>query len=200
MKHSSKLFILWILQALAALLWLANLPTNTERGIVLGFSASRLALMGVMLALGSLSAGLYWYQRRSNFVLPARVHKPLYILAVIASVSAPAALLVLRALGNTSAYLYTAYAGRLAPLAAWLTSSAFELAIILTVGDDHAFKANWPETKLFFRNMLFALIGLALVVIFIVISRLGITPYNDGSWGEPTTPLLEWQIILALLV
>ena len=133
MKHSSKLFILWLLQALAALLWLASLPTSAERGIVLGFSASRLALMGVMLALSGLSAGLYWFQRRSNFALTARFHKPLYVLAVLVSISAPAAILTLRALGNTSAYIYTAYAGRLAPLAAWLERSfvgAMEGAVI----------------------------------------------------------------------
>ena len=45
-----------------------------------------------------------------------------------------------------------------------------------------------------------ALLALGVVVFFISATRLGITPYNDGSWGGPSTPLLEWQIILALII
>jgi hypothetical protein len=198
MNHRPKLFILWAIQGLAAFIWLVSLPTNTENGILFGFSASRLVLMGVMLALTAISAGLYWWQRGSNFQIPERLYWAIYLPAVILSVSAPAGILILRELGKSSDYIYGAYAARLAPLAFWLALSAFELALLMASQKWEPSVEAKNETRLFFRHLLFALIALGIVGVFITTSKFGITPYNDGSWGEPTTPLLEWQIILAL--
>lgn len=197
MKRISVIFILWALQGLAGLTWLIILPTNTENGLLLGYSASRLALMAIMFALTGLSAGLYWLEFHSAFFEKIHFPKLLYAIAIIISLAAPVAIFVLRALGNTSDYIYSAYAGRLAPLAAWLTLSALELVIFLAA-ENQGFRTSRTETREFLRLSILALFGLAAVVTFIITTKLGISRYNDGSWGEPGTPLLEWQIILAL--
>jgi hypothetical protein len=196
MKHRAILFSLWTVQGLAALLWLVLLPRDAENGLLLGFSASRLALIGLMLALTGVSAALIWFPRRADFSIPERIQTPLAFFAIFAALSAPAAILILNALGQTSGYIYTAYAGRLAPLAAWLTLSALEF---LFFSPQNTKDALHPPSHFLLLTSYFIL-PLAAVTIFIFITKLGVTRYNDGSWGTPTTPLLEWQILLALAV
>lgn len=198
MKPRSILFLLWTFQGLGGLLWLAALPTTTEHGLVLGFSASRLGLMGLMFFVTSVSAWLYFSKIDLFLAIPAGNRQPVYILAVLTALAAPALIILLYALGNNaSSYQYVAYAGRLAPVAAWLALSALELAasIARAKGSPVNTQTGW---RIFFRQTSLALIFLGFIAAFIAITRLGITRYNDGSWGEPTTPLLEWQILLAV--
>jgi hypothetical protein len=197
MNRLSTLFSLWTLQGLAAFLWLALLPTDAEHGLIFGFSASRLALLGIALALTGISATLTWFSRRTDFSIPEQIQSPLYLLSVFVTVSAPAAILILRALGKTSGFTYTAYAERLTPLAFWLALSALELAIWQR--KEERGKKEKHDLRAFFRLSSFFFIVLAAVTAFTLITNLGLTRLNDGSWGEPTTPLLEWQILLALV-
>lgn len=196
MKRSSILFSLWAMQGLVAAGWLALLPTDTEHGLIFGFSATRLALIAGLLALTGISAFLAWYSAWAAVKLPINLCQPIYLLSIGAVVFAPLAILVLRSLGKTSGFIYTAYAGRLAPLAFWLTLSALELAIL--VSPQMAFKNQKAAGQSLTKPALFALLLLGLLAVFIGVTRLGVTRYNDGSWGSPTTPLLEWQILLAL--
>jgi hypothetical protein len=198
MTRRSTLFILWNLQGLAALFWLALLPTDAEHG----FSASRLALMGIMLTLTGLSATLTWFSHLADFAIPERIQTPLYLFSIIVTISAPAAILILRALGKTSGFTYTAYAERLAPITIWFALSALELAIFLAQTRDkrQGSKDKTRTTQHFLLLISYFLLALIAITIFISITKLGITRLNDGSWGGPTTPLLEWQILLALAV
>lgn len=197
MKPRSILFLLWFLQGLAGLVWLAVLPTTAEHGLLLGFSASRLGLLGLMFALTALSALLCWSGRHPAAAFSAGFAPLIYTTAILIGLAAPVLIIVLHALGDASAYQYTAYASRLTPLAAWITLSALELAVYLGRAGQAASRTE-PEILAFFRQCGYALIAMGFVAIFIATTRLGITRYNDGSWGEPATPLLEWQILLAL--
>ncbi len=197
MKHRPILFTLWTAQGLAALVWLFILPTDAENGLLFGFSASRLALIGLMLVLTGASAAMTWFSRRDNFDLPEKILSPLFPLSTIVTISAPAAILILRALGKTSGFIFTAYADRLAPLAFWLTLSALEFAIVYSQNQNPGDKTL--PTPRFYRLTFISMLALALITAFILITRLGLTRYNDGSWGTPTTPLLEWHIFLALI-
>jgi len=195
MNHCSKLFFLWIVQGLAAFFWLASLPVSAEHRVFLGYSASRLALMGFTLVLISVLTWLYLHVKIGSLL--EGLQKPLYRIAVLITLAAPMVILILRALGKTSSYTYTAYAERLAPLAAWFALSALELALFIAV-DNQRGQSVQPWTRQFFRYTLYAILVLAALIIFVAVSGVGITRYNDGSWGVPTTPFLEWQIILAL--
>jgi hypothetical protein len=197
MNRRSTIFMLWTLQGLAAFLWLALLPTDAEHGLFLGFSASRLALMGIALALTVISAILVWFSQKNIVPFVEKNSHPLYLLSVIVTISAPTAILILRALGKTSGFTYTAYAERLAPLAAWFALSALEFALFLSKSKKTKYEIHNMQYALRITYYIFSLLGLAAA--FITITKLGLTRLNDGSWGEPTTPLLEWQILLALI-
>lgn len=198
MRRSSTLFSLWTLQACLAFGWLALLPSDAEHAVLFGFSASRLGLLGIIAILAMVSALLARSVRQKEPTLRPAQHDMLYLLAALIAVLAPAVILALRALGQTAGFAYSAYADRLAPLACWFMLSALEFVVLLAwEGRDEISPSLKPAKDLFLFIFSF-LLALALIAIFIVSTRLGLTPYRDGSWGSPTTPLLEWQILLAL--
>ena len=198
MNRIQVVFSLWVLQGLAGCIWLINLPASTEHGVFLGLSTSRLALLGIMLGLTFISLGLLRFMRGSGESWLSKYYDVIYVFAIVITFASPVAILVLKALGRTTSYTYTAYAGRLTPLATWLAISAFELIFFLAVKKD-IFKTLYADNKSWFRFSFTAFLALVVTTIFISTTKLGITRYNDGSWGEPTTPLLEWQIMLALI-
>src|SRR5687767_11484481 len=194
------LFSLWAVQGVISLAWLALLPTDTQQGLLFGFSSSRLILMGAAFALAAFSASLVWFSRRTDFMLRPAQSDILTLLSVIVTLLAPVTIMILRALGQTSGFVYTAYADRLAPLAFWFALSALEFALWRIWADRTEISATLKPAKPFFLLASYFLFALTALTIFILITRLGLTPYNDGSWGSPTTPLLEWQILLALVI
>ena len=202
MNRRSILFSLWALQALIALAWLA-LPTDTEHGL----SASRLTFTAAALALAVFSAALAWYAPRAPFTLRPAQHDALYLAAVIAALLAPITIIILRA----SSLTYAAYADKLLPLACWCTLSALELALCLAWRERHEIASALNPTQYAIRNTQYAIrnfwkilritySALALLALLITLARLTLPPIADGSYGNPATPLLEWQILLALLV
>jgi hypothetical protein len=197
MKPRSLIFLLWTFQGLACLAWLGLLPASAERGLLFGYSTSRLALMGLMLALSLFSTALVRYPTLAARLFSTRLRLTTRWLSVIAALSAPFTILILRALGQTTSFTYTAYAGRLAPLAAWVSLGALELAALIAV-EDQGSQPIQQSTRAFMRKTLISLAALTGILIFIITTGMGITRYSDGSWGNPTTPLLEWQILLAL--
>lgn len=180
------LFSLWTAQALTAFGWLAL----SERG----FSAVRLILLGIILALAAGSAALAWFSRRGSFTLP---HTPLYLACVITILLAPTTIFTLFRLGETSGFLYTTAANRLTPLACWLTFSAFELAGLLIWQHRAEIASSLQPAKKIF---IFAGCFLWIASVLALLASLLPSAKKDGSWGTPETPLLEWQILLALLV
>ncbi len=200
MNRRQILFILWTIQGLAAFVWLAVLPGDNDHAILFGFSASRLILLGITLILTVASgyASLSWQALQ----LKPSLGIPSYILSILLMLAAPALYFILRALGETSGFVFSAYAQRLAPLLFWLTGSALEFSIFFNCTRPSATTSRntpWFSHPIV-RFTLYSSIFLAGVTAFIITTGIGITPSNDGSWGSPTTPLLEWQILLALVV
>ena len=199
MSRQPVLFILWTLQGLIALAWLALLPGSTEGSLLFALSGARLALIGMALVLAGFSAGLAWRTRRTEFAPSPAQRDSLYISSLIVALSAPTTIIVLRALGQTSSFTYSAYADRLAPLAFWLATSALELALWLTWQQRKEIVTSLTPAKNFLRITLYILLSLTILTAFIAIIRPSL-PAKDGSYGGPTTPLLEWQILLALII
>ncbi len=200
MNRRSILFSLWTLQGLIALAWLALLPTDTEHGLLFGFSSSRLILIGIALALTGFSAALAWRSRQTDLALRPALHDTLSLLSIIIAFLTPTTIIILRALGQTSGFVYTAYADRLAPLAFWFALSALEIFALLVWEQCHDVIFSLAPLRHFFLLAACFLLALSALAAFVMITRLGLTPYNDGSWGSPATPLLEWQVLLALII
>jgi hypothetical protein len=202
MTRRKILFTLWTIQGLAALVWLAMLPTDNDHAILFGFSASRLALLGIVFALTIISAILALFQSRLKLTPSLAIQSYLPILSIVVTLSAPTIYFILHALGETSGYIYSAYAGRLAPLLFWFTLSALELIIHLAITspETKASKNSAGASRQIFLVSLYTILALVVITTLILVTGLGITPSNDGSWGSPATPLLEWQIVLVLIL
>lgn len=184
------LFTLWTAQGILACLWLILLPSDSG-----SFSMGRWILVSIALTLSGFSA-LAWFcfrARTSPLTLAPVIHNTLYLLALAAALTAPLTLLSLHALGQSN-YTYAAYASRLTPLALWFTLAGLEWLWL------HRPNRQLPITNHQLRPLLVILSTLALLAIFILITRWGITPSRDGSFGSPSTPFLEWQVLLALAV
>lgn len=188
MNRQFALFSLWTAQALAVLGWLIVAEH--------GFSSSRLIVLGIALALAIFSAALAFFSRRAVFTLRLGQRESLLLVSVGMILLAPAAILMLRALGETSGFLYTTSAERLTPLACWLTVSAFELATMLVWQNRAEMAESLQPAGKMLRVALICLLVTTLLAFFVSLLP---AARKDGSWGGPATPLLEWQILLALL-
>ncbi|MCS6992874.1 MAG: hypothetical protein N2117_04965 [Anaerolineales bacterium] len=184
------LFALWTAQGLLAFVWLLLLPTDSGN-----FSWGRWTLLGITLTLSILSALGWRLVRAKNtpLALAPVLHNALYLLALTAALAAPLTLLVLQALGQTS-YTYTAYASRLAPLATWFTLAGLEWLFLHRPPNP----IRIPPSSL--RPFLVITFVLGLLFLLIRFTGWGLTPTRDGSFGFPSTPFLEWQVLLALVV
>ena len=187
------LFALWVFQGLIALVWLLLIPTDSGT-----YSASRLALIGFALSLTFVSVILA-YKSRSNhwpiFSSHSWLYQFTYLIALLAIVLPPIVIVVLSALGRTISFTYTASAQRLAPLAFWLALSGIDWClwhIFARKADFSSFRNLLPSTFKF-------LLLFAIAVLVISFTGWGIFPIEDGSFGKPPTPILEWQIALAVL-
>ncbi|MCC7117862.1 MAG: hypothetical protein IT310_04995 [Anaerolineales bacterium] len=195
------LFCLWILQGGVALWRFMRHPAFTPDGRYLG------VVFLLSLWMGSSSALAFWELRKHPrwLVWRERLNQPptrafLYC-AALAIIFIRAALWYLRSLLDAQLFLQIGgYLDILAPLLNLGALTAVELGFTLGVSNAEPFAAD--ELRRYLKNffvLFFFLIGLAL---FSAKTRLGIAPSYAEDWGYglPAVPLLEWQILLAVLL
>jgi hypothetical protein len=194
------LFALWVVQGLAALIWLFLIPTDTENSIFLGFSPARLALLGAAFVLIIVSGVLFHYDKlplKNWFDVDS--HAGLWDLVYVSSwfifhVS-PALIFVLHAIQGGPQY--AAYAERLTPLALWFSLSSLELIVLMVSIRFTKRQGMINQLKPVLKLLIFILLILFLIGAVVVFTGVGITP--DKNMGEPATPVFEWQIFLIIL-
>jgi hypothetical protein len=194
------LFALWTIQGLVTLLWLLLIPTDAGDGILLGFSAARLALLGIVLGLLLFSAVLYFYEKlpiRDWFDIERRagLWDFLYILALVVFAAAPAVIFGLRLMQGDPQY--AAYADRLSPLAMWFWLSSLELIIVVAFSRSEVRGTFFSDHKSIWKIALVVFSIILAVMLAVIVTGIGITP--DENMGAPATPVFEWQIFLILL-
>ena len=186
----TRIFSLWTLQGLLAFAWLALLPSDS------GLSPARLALLGILLVKTGFSAALALAHSQSllatRFLALRKFDPFLPFLCLAGLFAAPLAILTLNALAvHDTGYFYSALAARLPPISAWVTLSALEYLLFKLIKNGQIKAvANWP--------ILIALVALAATAAFMMVTRLGLTPLKDGSFGQPALPAFEWHVALAL--
>lgn len=194
-RNYFNLFILWIVQSLMALIWLSLIPTDTGT-----YSAYRILLIGsliVLIVLFTFLAFRYHSTPANVFISSSRLYGYIYILALILFLFPPVVLIALIELGQSIGNIYTSYAERLAPLAVVISMTGFEWCVWHIAAkrtDFSSFRAILATT---FKILLLIVVP---VIVLILLTQWGISPIRDGSFGHPPTPLLEWQIGLAVLV
>jgi hypothetical protein len=196
----TSLFALWSLQGLTAGIILAALPTDTQNGLLLGLSASRLALLSAILLFTLTAAWLSWNTLRPNWLVVIR-RSIVWDTALLASLTviflSQSALAVLHGLSQGGLiYHYAAYASRLAPLLNLLAICAIELVIWLIWLRREALKPARPITM----AALLIWLGLGIMVALAATTGFGIRAESVGVWSKPAIPFLEWQILIAWAV
>lgn len=90
----------------------------------------------------------------------------------------------------------------LEPLLILMGYVSFELLLVIAFFNFDCSSEASVDLKKFLIRISFVLLGLCILVIVISKTRLGLDPSYKGDWerGLPAVPLLEWQIILAVLL
>ena len=194
LKSYSNLFALWVLQSLIALAWLLLIPTDSG-----GYSAYRILLMALLLLSMAFFVVLAFKFRsvgwETLFSRP-RLYKFLYLVAIIFSLFPPIVIVVLNGLGHAVGNIYTSYAERIVPLAFLASATGLEWCIWHIAVK----KMDFSNLHYILVSTLKILLLVFSIVVIMIITKWGISPIQDGSFGNPPTPLLEWQIGLAVLI
>ena len=194
LKKYLNLYGLWALQGIIALVWLLLIPTDSD-----GYSTSRILLVSSLVAL--LILFIILSLKMHNASPDVLTHRPrlynfLYLLGVISFIIPLIVIFTLLQLGQSIGNVYTSYAVRLAPLLLLISLSGLEWCLWHIVVK----KPKFSGLQQILSTTLKIILLFVPVVAIVLITKLGISPTRDGSFGNPVTPLLEWQILLAIMV
>jgi hypothetical protein len=191
------IFGLWSVQAFVSMLWLLLIPTDSNNG----FTTPRLILLGISFLLLITSSILYFY---NNLLLrdlfDIKVHQNvwdvIYIFLWLILLISPITIIILYALQSGNQFV--AYAQRLTPFAIWFFLSALELLIFIIFSRYENAKETISALKLVHKKIIVTFLAFIPIVLIVAITKIGIT--SGLNVGPPAIPLLEWQIILAVVI
>ena len=193
---SSKFSHLWpwfffttAFESLLAILLLLLVPSES------GLSLARLSLLGILTLF--FFGGIYWgsIARRdsSRFDLAART--PFIFTAALLALTSGLILFLLRYL-NPERLL--PYYERLSPALWYLLIIGTQSVIFLTLLKNGFHPQEFSKRKPVYLSALVAFCLLLSIFLFIVITKIGITP-DTAYWGEPGVAILGWQFVLFIL-
>ena len=161
-------------QSLIAIVALLRVPSE-------GLSLARLALLGVMavIVIGGIGSGLFARRNLSRF--ERFVTAPVILSSALLALTFGLVLFLLRYL-NPERLL--PYYERMSPLLWLFFFILFEATIYLLVLKNGFHFSAWTEQKPVFLSSLPFFAILLLVLIFISITKIGVTP-DTAYWGEP---------------
>jgi hypothetical protein len=177
-------------QSLIALAALLRVPSE-------GLSLARLALLGVITLLLFSGIGLGFYSRRNLSRFDKFAAAPIIFSSALLSLTSSLLLFLLRYL-NPERLL--PYYERLSPLLWLVFFLALETSLFLLLLLKNGFHfAALVEHKPVYRSSLVALFLLLFILLFVIFTRIGITP-DTAYWGEPGTAIQGWHFIVALVI
>jgi hypothetical protein len=203
----SAYMLLALAQSVLALVLLARIPAESENAVLLGFSAERLILLGIMLLLGLVFVGLLarglidgnWQLRTASGLkkwLNARNHWGVMLLISLVGILAGIYFILL---GLDIAEPFTrSYFVRLRPLAIWTAGISAQTLIALPLlrYATGLHRLRPKNTRFFSIAFVFGL--LLLLWAIIAVTRLGLVGESVG-WYRLGAPILETQAFLAWL-
>ena len=187
LKSHSWFFYLCALEGAAAIAALFLIPSDEGR-----LSLARLALIGLIFVIGIfwLILGFRPPQELEKLARPASI-----LLSAIFTPVFGLLLFLLRYL-NPADSLSTYE--RLSPLLWYLLILSLQSFFFLLVMYKGFHPANLASRKPVYIAALLAFGFLLFLLLFIALTRLGVTP-DPAYWGEPGVPMLGWQFALALI-
>ncbi len=200
--------VFWAVSAVSGAVVLARLlaiPADPKNSVLLGYSASRLAMMAVVLALTLVFAVLafaawgwsHWRERWLDGAI--RSPRRFAILTAVFALLVPViwgCVLGFRPPLEDAGY---AYYERLRPLIVWLMFLCGQAALGLPLLRSGSGLAGLRDEKPAARTALLVWGIFLLVWGLVAWSKIGITP-DEVAWGRPGIPVLFFQVLLAWLL
>jgi hypothetical protein len=203
----SALFSLWAVQGMFFLWQFATLPSDTDEGILFGFSAFRLA--GILLLFAwTLASSILAFSSKQKPILKekldsiftSRTADVCLIVSIFAVILGQGTLAVLWGLSqHGQIFSYAAYAIRLAPLFNLAALVGLELIGWIIVYRWQAYRSAKEAGLGLLKKAVVVWSILGGLAVFIALTGLGLVPDKTGEWGLPGVALLEWQIVLACI-
>ncbi len=179
---------------------LVSLPSDSN--VFFGLSPARLMILSAILLLAILCTLFIFHPIRDRLIsILTGKHSCFIILTTLAM--AAICLVSLAILYDlyigTHVYFYFAYAQRLAPFLTYVAVILIQVSSLLIVKN----RKNWlpllKSEKPFLLTWMLVYGGILVLVSIIVTSGLGLIADEKG-WGDPTVPLMEWQIWLGIFI
>ncbi|MEW6402375.1 MAG: glycosyltransferase family 39 protein [Chloroflexota bacterium] len=161
-----------------------------------GLSLARFAMISVLLLILILSVGFGLHARHDTAALDALRRAPLIAGATLLFLTSGLALFLLRYL-NPERLL--PFYERLSPLLWFLFVVGLQSALFLLFLQNGLHRDELLKRKDIYRSACFVFVALLLLLAFVAVTRLGITP-DPAYWGEPGVAILGWHFGLAILI
>lgn len=193
-------FGLAALEGLLALLAVVRLPSELENRLFLGLSGNRLLLLALIMGLTLLFFSLAcftllpaWRLKWSQKLEPGKHWKSfLFIFLPICALICLLVPAIFQGLFlGSGEYRYLVYYHRLSPLFIWGILVSLQAWVVLLLSGDYSWSALKEQRPVFRASLIFGCAA-ALLGIFVMLSKIGITPDRIG-WSGPAVPILEWE-------
>jgi len=160
-----------------------------------GLSLARFGLIAILLLVFVL--GLYFglHARDETASFDSLPRTPLVISSALLSLTSGLALFLLRYLDPER--LLPVYE-RLSPLLWFFLVFGIQSALFLLLLQNGSHPQELAKRRAVYRSARFAFIVLLLVLAFVALTKLGITP-DTAYWGEPGVAILGWHFVIAIL-
>ncbi len=200
-------FLISSLEAFGAIILLYKIPTDPKNILLFGLSSSRLTLLVILLVIALLLYYLGWHTLKkapwaitfeSRFIsICSYGNKCFTIISTFIILFANAFLFYSLILAEQFAEWQATFY-RISPLILWLAIFFLQAIILLVI----LFQERiWTSITHFTKRHLLIFLCILLVIISITLfigkTGIGITP-DIVAWGAPGTPILLWQVILAI--
>lgn len=184
-------FLAAAFQSLVPIITLLSIPTEN------GISFARLALLGILLLI--FIAGIYlgFQARKDSSSLNLFLTRTSSILVTTFLFLTCGLILFLLRYLNPQQLL--PYYERVSPLLWCVLVISFELVLFSLLLKQGFHPQELAKRKNIFSSSLIAFCVLFFVFLFVVITKIGITP-DTAYWGEPGVPIQGWHFVIAVLI
>jgi len=198
--HWTAVFVLSALEGLVALVAVVSLPSELENRLFLGLSSSRLLLLALIMAITLLFVSLALFSLTQSWRLKyceqfKSGKRWGSFLFVFLPVNALLCLLIPAIFHGlflgSGEFRFLVYYHRMSPLFIWLFLVSLQAWVVLILAGDFCWSALKEQRLVFRASLVFGFIA-ALLGIFVIVTKLGITPDRIG-WSGPSVPILGWE-------
>jgi hypothetical protein len=206
-EYSNKLnrLLLWLgaLEGVTATIALLSLPSET--GKFFGLSPARLAILCLILIpcaaclILAITSPVRLEKAKNLKLFKQEPFLTAGFFGLLSILIATIPALFQDLYASTNTYAYLAYSQRILPLTAYAAILLFQILIWILLNNQENLKSTLSQDSSFLKIWGLSYAGVVVLVALIAVTRFGLNRDRFG-WGQPTVPLMEWQIWLGIIL